>query len=40
VRESTDPLVFQYVHALADGPVRFHYPAPDLAQDFGKGSAP
>jgi len=40
VRESTDPLVFQYVHALADGPVRFHYPAPDLAQDFGTGSAP
>jgi len=38
VRQSTDPLVYQYVHALADGPVRFHYPAPAMAQDFGIGA--
>ena len=40
VRESTDPLVYQYVHALTDGPVRFHYPAPEMAQDFGMETAP
>jgi phospholipid/cholesterol/gamma-HCH transport system ATP-binding protein len=40
VRESTDPLVYQYVHALTDGPVRFHYPAPEMAQDFGMEPAP
>jgi phospholipid/cholesterol/gamma-HCH transport system ATP-binding protein len=35
VRHSTDPLVYQYVNAQADGPVRFHYPGPDIARDFG-----
>jgi phospholipid/cholesterol/gamma-HCH transport system ATP-binding protein len=35
VRESTDPLVYQYVNALSDGPVRFHYPGPAMADDFG-----
>ena len=35
VRESTDPLVYQYVNALSDGPVRFHYPGPAIADDFG-----
>jgi len=35
VRKSADPLVYQYVNALSDGPVRFHYPAPTMAQDFG-----
>lgn len=35
VRQSEDPLVHQFVHALPDGPVRFHYPGPDLAADFG-----
>ena len=39
VRQSTDPLVHQYVHALPDGPVRFHYPGPTVAEDFGAGSA-
>lgn len=37
VRQSTDPLVYQYVHALSDGPVRFHYPGPTVAEDFGQG---
>jgi phospholipid/cholesterol/gamma-HCH transport system ATP-binding protein len=35
VRHSTDPLVYQYVHALPDGPVHFHYPGPTVVQDFG-----
>ncbi|MFT6589272.1 MAG: phospholipid/cholesterol/gamma-HCH transport system ATP-binding protein [Rhodoferax sp.] len=39
VRQSTDPLVYQYVHALPDGPVRFHYPGPTIADDFGRGAA-
>jgi phospholipid/cholesterol/gamma-HCH transport system ATP-binding protein len=34
VRHSTNPLVYQYVHALADGPVQFHYPGPTVAEDF------
>ena len=39
VRDSTDPLVYQYVNALADGPVRFHYPGTSVADDFGVASA-
>lgn len=35
VRQSTDPLVYQYVNALSDGPVRFHYPGPSIEEDFG-----
>ena len=35
VRQSTDPLVYQYVNALSDGPVRFHYPGPSVAEDLG-----
>ncbi|MDO8770641.1 MAG: ABC transporter ATP-binding protein [Burkholderiaceae bacterium] len=35
VRQSTDPLVYQYVNALSDGPVRFHYPGPSVDEDFG-----
>ena len=39
---STDPLVHQFVNALPTGPVPFHYPGPDVAQDFGAmtGGAP
>ena len=37
VRQSEDPLVHQFVHGLPDGPVRFHYPGPTVAQDFGAG---
>lgn len=32
---SQDPLIHQFVHALSDGPVPFHYPAPSVAQDLG-----
>ena len=35
VRDSRDPLIQQYVQALPDGPVRFHYPGPTVAADFG-----
>jgi phospholipid/cholesterol/gamma-HCH transport system ATP-binding protein len=33
--ESTEPEVRQFVRGEPDGPVKFHYPAPALAQDFG-----
>jgi phospholipid/cholesterol/gamma-HCH transport system ATP-binding protein len=38
VQKSTDPLVYQYVNALSDGPVRFHYPSPSIEEDFGLGA--
>ena len=34
VRRSEDPLVRQFVNALPEGPVHFHYPAPSVAEDF------
>lgn len=37
VRHSDDPLVYQFVHALSDGPVKFHYPGPTVSEDFGGG---
>jgi phospholipid/cholesterol/gamma-HCH transport system ATP-binding protein len=40
VRHSTDPLVHQFVNALPEGPVRFHYPAVDIEQDFSAGARP
>ena len=39
VRASTDPLVHQFVNALAEGPVRFHHPGPSLEEDFGTAPA-
>jgi phospholipid/cholesterol/gamma-HCH transport system ATP-binding protein len=38
VLHSTDPLVYQYVNALSEGPVRFHYPAVSVEEDFGAAS--
>ncbi|OGB01077.1 MAG: ABC transporter ATP-binding protein [Burkholderiales bacterium RIFCSPHIGHO2_12_FULL_61_11] len=35
VRKSTDPLVYQYVNALPDGPVQFHYPGVTVEEDLG-----
>jgi phospholipid/cholesterol/gamma-HCH transport system ATP-binding protein len=32
---SEDPQVRQFIRGEADGPVRFHYPAPSMAEDFG-----
>ena len=34
VRNSTDPLVDQYVNAKPDGPVRFHFPGLPVDEDF------
>jgi phospholipid/cholesterol/gamma-HCH transport system ATP-binding protein len=39
VRASEDPLVSQFVNARPEGPVRFHYPGPTVAADFGGGLA-
>ena len=34
IKASTDPFVRQFVDGQPDGPVRFHYPAKALAEDF------
>jgi len=36
---STDPEVRQFVRGEPDGPVKFHYPAPPMAEAFGVGGA-
>ena len=38
MRSSSDPLVRQFVDAEPDGPVRFHYPAASVGEDFHMGS--
>ena len=38
LRASDDPLVRQFVRGEPDGPVRFHYPAPDVARDLLEGA--
>ncbi len=35
---SADPEVRQFVRGEPDGPVKFHYPAPTIAEDFGLAS--
>ncbi|MBC7647944.1 MAG: ABC transporter ATP-binding protein, partial [Vitreoscilla sp.] len=40
VKHSTDPLIHQFVNALSEGPVKFHYPGPDVATDFGPVASP
>ncbi len=35
VMNSTDPLVYQFVHAHREGPVEFHYPGLPAEADFG-----
>ena len=37
IRASTDPFVHQFVHAEADGPVAFHYPAPPIGTLLQEG---
>ena len=37
---STDAEVRQFVRGEPDGPVKFHYPAKPLAEDFGLGARP
>ncbi|HSV57508.1 MAG TPA: ABC transporter ATP-binding protein [Variovorax sp.] len=38
VRESKDPLIHQFVNALAEGPVHFHYPGVSVQDDFGNSN--
>jgi phospholipid/cholesterol/gamma-HCH transport system ATP-binding protein len=40
MRDSTDPLVHQFFNAEPDGPVHFHYPAAQVAEDFGLRGQP
>jgi phospholipid/cholesterol/gamma-HCH transport system ATP-binding protein len=35
VAASKDPYLHQFVNALPDGPVRFHFPGPPLEEDLG-----
>ena len=37
VKSSTNPLVHQFVNALPEGPVQFHYPAAEIGKDFMNG---
>ena len=39
LQASTDPYVKQFLHAEPDGPVRFHFPGPSLAEDLGMKTA-
>ncbi len=36
VRHSANELVHQFVNALPDGPVKFHYPGPGVDEDFSQ----
>ncbi len=38
VRHSSNPLVHQFVNALPEGPVRFHYPSSSVDDDFSAGA--
>ncbi len=38
IRAAPVPVVHQFVHGEIDGPVPFHYPAPDYSQDVGLGA--
>ncbi|NDY92363.1 ABC transporter ATP-binding protein [Ideonella livida] len=35
LNRSEDPEVRQFIRGEPDGPIRFHYPAPSMAQDLG-----
>ena len=39
LRASSDPLIHQFVHALPEGPVPFHYPGVPAAEDYAGRSA-
>jgi phospholipid/cholesterol/gamma-HCH transport system ATP-binding protein len=34
IEAMSDPLVHQFIHGEPDGPLKFHYPAKPLAEDF------
>ncbi len=40
LRASTDPMVYQYLNSLPDGPVGFHYPRIPIADDLGLAYQP
>ena len=40
IETSEDPYLKQFVNALPDGPVRFHFPGAPLAQDLRLGEPP
>jgi len=40
VTRSDDPYMKQFLNALPDGPVRFHFPGPELEEDLGLSSQP
>jgi len=40
LREHPSPVVHQFMDGLADGPVPFHYPAPDYLEDLLAGEPP
>lgn len=39
LRESTDPYLCQFLNGQDEGPVAFHYPAPELAESFLQGAS-
>ena len=39
IESSEDPYLKQFVNALPDGPVRFHFPAPPLEEELGLSAA-
>jgi phospholipid/cholesterol/gamma-HCH transport system ATP-binding protein len=40
VASSEDPYLKQFLNALPDGPVRFHFPGPELAEDLNLAAVP
>jgi phospholipid/cholesterol/gamma-HCH transport system ATP-binding protein len=39
VNQSRDPMVYQFVNALSDGPAQFHFPGPTVEADYGRLAA-
>lgn len=39
MQKSESPDIKQFMNGLPDGPVHYHYPAPDYADDFMEGTA-
>lgn len=37
IEADSSPWIVQFLHGYADGPVPFHYPAPDYAEDLLRG---
>ena len=39
LKKSTSPWVQQFIQGQSDGPVPFHYPAPEYAEDLLRGDS-